>query len=176
MKRLKLNLILITILLFNSCVKEGPVGPAGQDGLNGIDGVDGTDGKDGKDGVDGKDGNANIISISSTKVTFAYNSLVNAYRSIITTPQITQEIVDGGVVMCYEKVASGQWMPWNANIGTTYYIFNFRLGEIVLEYRNTAGTTTDEGTKEMRFVIIPPSKANHDNSDEIQELLNKVYQ
>ncbi len=161
---MKNKLILIfgvfTFLFFESCAKEGPMGPAGKDGINGIDGVNGQDGINGKDGVDGKDGNANIISISSSKVTFAYNSTVNAFRSIVTIPQITQDIVDGGVVLCYEKVASGQWMPWNANVGTTYYIFNFRLGEVVLEYRNTAGTTTDEGTKEMRFVIIPPSRVS----------------
>jgi hypothetical protein len=35
------------LLIFSSCVKEGPMG------LAGIDGVDGMDGKDGKDGVDG---------------------------------------------------------------------------------------------------------------------------
>jgi hypothetical protein len=35
------------VLIFTSCVKEGPMGLPGVDGVNGVNGKDGTDGKDG---------------------------------------------------------------------------------------------------------------------------------
>ena len=126
--------LVLTSLCFISCAKDGATGPTG---------------------INGKNGNANVISKAAQNVAFTYYSGKNAYDANLTCTEITQDIVDKGVVLCYERVAPNQWMPWNANIGTTYYIYNFKLGEIVLEYRNTAGTTTNEGDKLLRFVIIP---------------------
>ncbi len=145
------NLILVifltgTILL--SCAKDGATGPQGPQGPAGSNGTNGTN------------GNANVIGKSSSMVSFTYSASKNAYDATISVPEITQEIVDKGIVLCYEKVASNQWMPWNANIGTTYYIYNFKLGEVILEYRNTAGTTNNEGNKEMRIVIIPSTQVH----------------
>ena len=132
--------LVLTSLCFISCAKDGATGPQGPAGTS---------------GTNGTNGNANVISESAQTVSFVYSNTLNTYDAVLSCPEITQDVVDKGVVLCYERVANNQWMPWNANIGTTYYIFNFRLGEIVLQYRNTAGTTTNEGNKTMRFVIIP---------------------
>ena len=78
------------------------------------------------------------------------------------------------MVLVYEKVANNQWMAWNANVGTTYYIYNFRLGEVTLEYRNTAGITTNEGNKEMRVVIVPSSSVNKLPQD-LSDLSSVIY-
>lgn len=134
---------LLTSVLFFSCAKDGLQGPQGPAGANGTNGTNGTN------------GNANVISKAAQNVSFTYSAGKNAYDANLICSEITQDVVDKGVVLCYERVAPNQWMPWNANIGTTYYIYNFKLGEIVLEYRNTAGTTTNEGDKLLRFVIIP---------------------
>jgi hypothetical protein len=140
---LTLSLILTSLLIF-SCAKDGAIGPQGPAGKN---------------------GNANVISKAPSIVSFTYVAGKNAYDATIKCPEITQDIVDKGAVMCYEKVAQDQWMPWNANIGTTYYIYNIKLGEVILEYRNTAGTTTNEGNKEMRLVIIPSNQVQKLPSD-----------
>lgn len=144
--------LVLTSLCFLSCAKDGATGPQGPQGPAGTDGINGTNGTN---GTNGANGNANVISKSAQTVSFTYYAGKNAYDAYLSCPEITQEVVDNGVVLCYERVAPNQWMPWNANIGTTYYIYNFKLGEIVLEYRNTAGTTTNEGDKTMRFIIIP---------------------
>lgn len=139
----KINLmmsILLTSLILISCAKDGATGPQGPAGSNGTN------------------GNANVISKAAQTVSFVYSSTLNTYDAILSCPEITQDVVDKGVVLCYERVAPNQWMPWNYSstfVGHTYYIFNFRLGEIVLQYFNANTTTTNEGDKTMRFVIIP---------------------
>ncbi len=137
-----LSIVLTSLLIF-SCAKDGATGPQGPQGPAGINGNNGTN------------GNANVIGKSPSTVSFTYTASKNTYNATIPCTEITQDIVDKGIVLCYEKVANNQWMPWNANIGTTYYIYNFKLGEVLLEYRNTAGTTTNEGDKTMRIVVVP---------------------
>jgi hypothetical protein len=148
--------ILLASASIISCAKDGETGPQGPAG------------------VDGKNGNANVIGKTSTIVSFNYSSTQNTYNAIINCPEITQNILETGMVLVYEKVANNQWMAWNANVGTTYYIYNFRLGEVTLEYRNTAGITTNEGNKEMRVVIVPSSSVNKLPQD-LSDLSSVIY-
>jgi hypothetical protein len=109
-------LILIVILCFaiNGCT--GPTGPEGQQGVAGIDGVDGVD------------GNANVIVKTVTLQNSDYengfvsytlwgnSSLIrNAKVALIPDEDITQDIMENGVVLSYWKT------PVNVNTTPTQW-------------------------------------------------------
>lgn len=166
--------ILIIIGLV-SC--KGEIGPPGADGVDGIDGVN---------GVDGEDGNANVISSGWVEYDDAVWTGVTSefgidYRNYpITVSEITQDIVDNGVVLVYSRfvISATQtyMLPFTENvtgadpIGQTVS-FRFELEDLTLKMRNASGTG-DPGTfggpgvAEYRYIIIPPANTKSANSKE----------
>ncbi|VAW14665.1 Phage tail fiber protein [hydrothermal vent metagenome] len=85
--------LLIFILVFSSCAKDGDIGPQGEQGIAGQDGTDGTD---------GADGNANVqlytleIPNMSTSSGFRLNFDV-----------LTPEVLKENIVLLYLKTRNG---------------------------------------------------------------------
>lgn len=110
--------LLLLMLLFASCTKEGPqgdigpIGPAGLNGTNGINGTDGNDGEDGSDGVDGVDGNANV-----TSMTFDVSAASGTFYALNSNP-LTADQVENNVVLAYLKAGSDWYQLPNQRILT----------------------------------------------------------
>lgn len=110
--------LLLLMLLFASCTKEGPqgdiglIGPAGLNGTNGINGTDGNDGEDGSDGIDGVDGNANV-----TAMTFDVSAVSGTFYDLISNP-LTADQVENNVVLAYLKAGSDWYQLPNQRILT----------------------------------------------------------
>lgn len=84
----KLLFLFLGLTTIVSCTKEGPVGPAGTNGTN---------------------GNANVKTYSYTP-TFALQTsgiYANAYTTTITNTEITQAIIEKGVISVYNEVNIG---------------------------------------------------------------------
>jgi hypothetical protein len=139
--------------------KDGTNGTNGTDGTNGKDGTNGTDGKDGTNGKDGKDGNANVIgSDPFTTNTGTWTNGGGYFTANFTANIITQEVADKGVVMCYQSLGNGIWLP----LPTSYWTFYFSKGSIELFY----GDATNPGAQTFRIVAIAPSQlARYPNLD-----------
>ncbi len=97
---------------------QGEPGADGVDGTNGVDGVDGADGVDGVDGADGQDGNFNVFASDWIEPGFSMNEegqegWTESYDSPLAieffqeAPQLTQEILDSGVVLVYGQFDDG---------------------------------------------------------------------
>ncbi len=191
----KYVLLVLVIAFTFSCTKEGPVGPqgpAGKDGQNGTNGLDGqvgtngtdgqdgtngTDGQDGANGVNGKDGNANVMA-SNWFIPSSY-TLSTGFGGIKVldhdqaAPDITQEIIDSGVVLVYGKLRGYSTSIWPTNqvsllpITLTYgqsptnidtWTAILSAGNIKIRFVNNINTYTSIGTThQFRYVIIPSS-------------------
>lgn len=133
---------LVMVFAF-SCAENGEVGPTGptgqdgQDGNNGLDGQDGADGTngangtagadgtngtagaDGTNGTDGQDGNANVT--SSDWFTASGFTLTTGFGDIKlldhdhAATEITQEIIDTGVVLVYGNLRGYTTTIWPFN-------------------------------------------------------------
>jgi len=139
----------------------------GEDGANGLDGEIGPTGQDGQNGQDGQDGNANVIA----SPWFQSNSWTNSGSPSAyfdrPAPEVTQEIIDNGVVLAYTKLA-GDSNYIRPLPGTTIerFFWNFFItepGNIRFTVFTLDGSNINPAnSNEFRYVIIPSS-----------ELLNK---
>lgn len=154
---------------------DGAMGEQGIAGMDGQDGTDGQDGADGQDGQDGEDGNANVFSSGWVEYDEAVWTEVTGefgidYRNYpIEEAEITQDIVDNGVVLVYNRfVITGTHvytLPFTENItsndpnGQTIS-YQFEVNELVLKMRNASGsgdpgTFGGPGIAEFRYIVIP---------------------
>ncbi|MFX0558555.1 hypothetical protein ACOCEA_17265 [Maribacter sp. CXY002] len=104
--------LLLLMILFTSCTKEGAqgdIGPIGPTGLNGANGVDGTDGTNGEDGVDG---NANV-----TSMTFDVSAVSGTFYDLLSYP-LTVDQVENNVVLVYIKAGNDWYQLPNQRILT----------------------------------------------------------
>ena len=142
-------------LLINGCVKDGPVGPQGPPGY---------------------DGNANVIGTNS--VTVGWTLSGNAYTSTINVPDISQDIVDKGIVEVYINYANEWWvLPDVIGINSTTY--GFGVGYVTLYNSNSDGTKPDYPPSSIfRVVVVSASNrmANPNvdwkNYSEVKEALH----
>ncbi len=172
-------LALVMVFIF-SCAEDGAVGPQGATGAAGVDGQDGTDGADGQDGTDGadgQDGNANVMSFDwfippSYTLTTGFGDIrLLDYDHAAT--EITQEIIDTGVVLVYGKLNGYNQSIWPNNqvslmpivlmydmdpveIDTWTAILS--VGNIRIRFINSNNRyNTVNITHQFRYVIIPSS-------------------
>lgn len=144
MKKLKqlgfAMLVGISTVLINGCAKDGETGPAG------------------KNGIDGQDGNANVTGTNSVTVTAGDWTLSSGYYSTgFTNTDITQAIVDKGIVMVYEKLGT-QWQALPYLNDDQSRDFTFGVGTVTIWAHNADLTTpTNPGTQTYRIVIISAS-------------------
>lgn len=141
-----------TAMIFNGCAKDGATGPAGQKGIDGIDGID---------------GNANVIGSNSVSVVSSDWTLSsNYYSTSFTLPAITQEVVDKGVVMVYEKLGtSWQAMPYSLDIESRDFTFN--VGTVKIWAHNSDfSAPTNPSAQTYRIIAISASNLiTHPNVD-----------
>lgn len=138
MKHLSIAILIgITTVMINGCAKDGETGPTGKDG---------------------KDGNANVIGTNSVTVTssdWSFNS--GYYKTVFTTSDITQAIVDKGFIMVYEKLGN-DWQSMPYLIDNQSRDFSFGVGSVTVWVHNIdLSTPTNPGAQTYRIVIIPAS-------------------
>jgi len=158
---------------------DGTNGTQGADGQDGADGTDGQDGQDGTNGQDGEDGNANVFSSGWIEFDTAVWSDVTSefgveYRNYpIAESEITQDIVDNGVVLVFSRfVITGTAvyaLPFTENItgaDPAGQIVSYRFDPdiLTLKMRNVTGagdpgTFGGPGIAEYRYIVIPASSA-----------------
>jgi hypothetical protein len=123
--------------------------------------------KKGDTGPQGPDGNANVYgSYNITLNSGDWVSFGTYYYADITVPNISQAIVDRGVVMVYEQAIP----VWNAlpyTWGNLSISYDFGLNIVHIFYENTDGTQTQiPGTRTFRIVCISALNAKaHSNVD-----------
>lgn len=118
------------------------------------------DGKDGKDGLPGPAGNANVKSTLITVYTSDWSGGGNGYSVSKYVPIITQDIVDGGAVMCYEKDGSNYIaLPVSAWFGsyTRHAFFAYSTNNIEIIYQDDDGLSPNPGMITFKIVAIASS-------------------
>jgi hypothetical protein len=173
----KYVLLVLVIVFTFSCSEDGAVGPQGSTGKDGQNGTNGLDGQDGTNGVDGQDGNANVMASDWFKPSSYILSTgfggINLLEHDQAAPEITQEIIDTGVVLVYGKLngyISSVWptdqvslLPITltysvspANIDTFTALLS--VGNIKIRFTNNNNTYSSLGTNHFfRYVVIPSS-------------------
>ena len=159
--------ILIIALLFWSCERfDGPTGPQGEQGLIGEQGITGEQGPSGEDGLPGV-ANITVSTFSFLSIQIDTSGRGGIYTSIM--PQITQEVVDDGVVLVFMQVASF-WMPlpvtesfdYNNSLGVNEVIettYLYTAGELSIFYFTSYNPILLSYlfTGPFKVVIIPPA-------------------
>jgi hypothetical protein len=82
-----------------------------------------------------------------------------SYKTTISEPKITQEIIDNGAVMVYKSNENGGWiaLPYTLPIDNTYSsTFSFVLydGGVTIWKTDTDLLTLDPGTSTFKIVIL----------------------
>lgn len=151
-KFLSVALLIASASIFSSCAKEGPAGPAG---------------------ADGKDGNANVKSNSYfiTGSEWTYSSGEATLTKQMS--QITQDMVNNGVVAVYVKSAgSSVWEAMPTSYASTTGVvlslgYSYEVGKLHLFWTwNTTATigAADIGNNDFKVVVISGSAlARHPN-------------
>ena len=147
---------------------SGTIGPKGDSGING---ADGTNGADGATGPQGPAGNASVIysnwfSNTTMDIPWADTTLSATGETmgwaLKYTPDITQGILDSGVVLCYARsyvMIAPQLLP--------YFVFGLQLnfapmeGSILFYISNPSSSYTSgiypDDSFDYRYIIIPGS-------------------
>lgn len=152
--------VFFSLILFG-CEKEGPMGPTGLAG------------KDGADGKDGKDGNANVKSITKSIAPSDWMASGTAGEDLyfyyeISIPEITNDIVQNGVVMIYYKETDGSYhaLPTTYNFYSSYLDyyyhttirFSFKTGKVRIEIEDSDMITIrPDSSIEFKIVVIEGS-------------------
>jgi len=122
------------------------------------DGADGTDGINGTNGTNGTNGNANVV--GTTDVTILptqWQTSGNTKFVSIANNNITQSIVNNGLVMVYEKSGNNYTALPYAYLGIERnFSFGLNFLQITLSNYNNTGVTVS-GNVIIRAVIISAS-------------------
>jgi hypothetical protein len=133
--------LLLTTFLITSC-GEGEVGPTGQPGPQGATGAKGDKGDPGA---------ANVITSEWLEYTFEYDISAFRYEVIIPAPELTQEILDKGVIKMYLNKSNIIYdipsLPWEG------LHMAYKVGNIYLYSQKDWDTGTGNFT--VRYVLIP---------------------
>ena len=151
-----------TVLTWSGCGKEGP---AGRDGINGTNGLD---------------GNANVIS-SPWYTPTAWNGQTGDWYFDVSNSAITQNIVEGGVILAYVSLPGDTYasavrpIPAYA-LGSNWDFLIPDYGQI--EFLNDALTKPGTTNYFFRFILIPAStslKSTAGNTYSADELRKMSY-
>ncbi|MBQ4820170.1 hypothetical protein [Aquimarina sp. MMG016] len=140
----------------------------GEDGANGIDGVEGPQ------GPAGQDGNANVIASPWFQSSSWVNSGSPSAYFDRSAPEVTQEIIDNGVVIAYTKLAgdSNYTRPLPATtLDRFFWNFfitepeNIRFTAFTLDGSNISPSSNNQ----FRYVIIPSSELLNRSSIDLND-------
>jgi hypothetical protein len=182
--------MLLAMVLFNSCNKEGPAGATGPAGPAGPSGAAGAAGPAGPAGT------ANVIYSAWLDVAYAADTIHNGavidtvgFVAEVTAPKITADILSKGEVKVYFNLSSATNptvvpLPFfdiytNFSINPYFYLTTAGVGTIQLYATANLGTVTSQGVKyrQYRYVIIPggvPARSMVDwnNYNQVKEYLH----
>ena len=165
---LKYLLIIVSsislIFIMNCEGPEGPTGPAGTQGPQGEQGTEGPEGPAGTANVI----NSEWITLSDLEAPSDTTFLSRTYNKWeISAPEITQEIIDQGVILVYFSL-NGAILPLPTTFGggnPIYITFApFQPGILSILAQNLDNTASNLNLAiQFRYIIIPngmPAKAN----------------
>ena len=142
MKKIKFILLAAVSILAVACGTEGPQGPAG---------------------TNGTDGNANVMySDWFTSGTWTGGGTTYGYFDKAAS-QITQTVLDNGVVLAYAKLTADgttvRPLPITTSSGATTVIWNYTLtavGNIRFDFTSvSAATWNPSPDNQFRYIVIP---------------------
>jgi hypothetical protein len=147
MKTSRIALLLFLISCLVACKKDEVVGPQGPQGPS---------------GATGPQGNANIITIIDTSdaswwTSFGSNN--TNWKALIDVPQITQGIVDSGVVLVYQYSITANsnygWvlLPYGLHQQYSWNVFYF-LNTVEINYYLASLNSPNPGAKIFKIVIM----------------------
>ena len=159
-----------------SCSSDGAAGPAGTNGTNGATGANGTN------GTNGTNGNANVIgtnTFSAPPSSWTSSGGNTVWATNLIVPQITQAIVDRGIVSVFYQSGTG-WMALpNSNPQNHYFSnYGFIEGAVGVYMIAESGYTLTPGTTIFRVVVISASnklanpKTNWKDYNQVKQALN----
>lgn len=168
----KLIALCFASLLLSNC--DGDTGP---EGLQGPQGEIGSQGPQGQPGNDGRDGNANIIS-SPWFFINPWEGTAKNYSYLKSAPEVTQEIIDNGVVLAYTKLAGGggkvRPLPTIIGSGANEYNFQFNISKPQeIEFTSNLDGSISNAS-EFRYVVIPQGVASKSNNGTISQPLYRL--
>lgn len=128
--------------------------------------------EDGKDGEQGPMGNANVIASDWITTSFPNNTTQGGFY--IDDSNITQQIVDSGVVLAYGKYNNSEYniaLPFAWNNKSYYFLTH--LGRVEFVGHSLNGITQNFTViTHVRYVIIPPSVSGGVENKTINKLYN----
>lgn len=169
--------------LLMACSKDGNDGATGPQGAQGEQGPAGAQGENGLDGADGQTGTANVI--YSPWLDSGFNtpiaSPVGSFS--IDAPEITQEIIDSGIILVYGKddgnvIYALPVTLHNSSTDETYY-FSFEdpgILEIHVAEINSAFLNEIFIDNEFRYVIIPGGNPTSGKSASLVDYSKMTYE
>lgn len=137
-------------------------GPTGDDGAVGDKGATGASGDNGKDGISGV---GNLI-VSSWKLTnWTYRDTKNGNETYfigeIDMPEITQDVLDKGLVTVYVRVNNGTTGFFELNQGVLYTVGSFELklngikkGKVLLIHQNSSEISNESVTQGLNSLSL----------------------
>jgi hypothetical protein len=133
----KLNFALISIvvliLAFSSCTKEGPSGPTGANGATGASGATGTTGATGATGQSSNPLETTVF-LTNIPITTAQGSYY-VYNNSTSFPALTQTVFDSGTVDIYYQnptnISVWYQVPYYAS-PTNYINASYSVGSITI--------------------------------------------
>jgi hypothetical protein len=158
-----LTVFIFSIALIISIGCEGPEGPTGPDGAQG------PQGEIGPEGPEGPPGTANVIysdwiTLSDLEAPSDTSFLGRTYNKWeIPAPEITQEIIDQGVILVYFSL-TGTILPLPTTFGGSNPIYitfaPFQPGTLSILAQNLDNTTIGLNNDiQFRYIIIPGGTA-----------------
>jgi hypothetical protein len=175
MKKMKFltyaTFVLFLGLAISSC--EGPEGPAGAAGANGTNGTNGTD---------GTDGNANVIYsdwIIPTWEQFSEFS-VNMQKADLDVTDLTQDVLDNGVVLVYWKNWQNLIRPLPFTFSDIDWLVQFQYSlnlirvSVTLEDSTSTYPPSIPSSNTIRYIIIPGSTETSSRINIQQTVYNEL--
>lgn len=165
------SLLIVISFITLSCSEEGPAGPAGPAGPTGATGATGALGAT---GATGPTGTANVVygewyTPAAYDVTTVFG--MKKFTNTVAVPEITQELLDNGVVLVYGKLLGYNPSIWPAGqvsqlpitltyvSGSTVYDTWSALatvGNLKIEFVNSGNIYNSiSNAHQFRFVAIP---------------------
>lgn len=151
-------------------------------GCEGKDGAPGAQGPAGTNGTNGVDGNANVHTQTFIVSNWYYNA--PSWGVDITDLDITQDIVDNGLVMVYISNGSGGWqaLPYTvyptSGYSSTYVFVHYLYGVTIWKTDSDLTLPSNPGTKTYKVIAVAeaPRIANPNvnwmNYEEVKETFN----
>jgi hypothetical protein len=134
-------------------------------------------GPKGDKGDPGAVGNANVVTTNTVELkSWSYDSTGDIYTTSITSPALTQSVMDNGLVMVYIK--DDGWIPLpyvGLSSPTDFLTFQILPGSVLISYFDNVDPTENPNSFGIvvKVVIIPKAAAkpavNHEDYSQVKQ-------